>query len=127
MNDPNPFQPPVQATQPEAWRNSHSIVSSWERMRIFYNLILGASGLVVLVLYILLRPELALESIALSVMFGLFANLCFCAGPGFELYLCYFWKLPEYPRARVPLFIMGTLLSCSPIGISGLALLLVWF
>lgn len=121
MNDQNPFQSPVQESLSKDGHTAHRIVSAWERLRLLYNVLLGVPGICLATAAVLSKPESALETIAFSILFAGFANLCFCAGPGFELYLCYFRKIAECPPARLPLFILGTLLSFAPIVAGSLA------
>jgi len=61
---------------------------AWEKLRILYN------GL--LIVAVLIRFEFILEVIPFFVEPAIYANLCFCAGPVAEGYLCWF-GLPRQP------------------------------
>ena len=111
----NPFQSPIAADDQPETMNSHSIIPAWERMRFFYNVIVGFAGMIVLVVYGLKHPEQWIDSIIGAVIFGVFANVCYLAGPLAEFYLSFFKKRSEVPEVRWPFFILGTGLSLAPI------------
>jgi hypothetical protein len=83
-----------------------SVFFGWERLRVVYNLILVGTVLPPgFVSGKILHP--AFWVFALSEAVG--ANVCFCAGPVAEGYLCWF-GLPRLP-VRCALFVIGTMLA----------------
>ncbi len=90
------------------------IVIGWERLRILYNIILFLVG--VIAIFVCLRApyfELA-ETILPAIVFGVFANACFCAGPTAETYIRVIFNNQDVKTLRISLFILGTLLSLVP-------------
>ncbi len=90
------------------------IVIGWERMRILYNIILFLVG--VTAIFVMMRApyfELA-EVILPAIMFGIFANICFCAGPTTETYIRVIFNTQDVKTLRLSLFILGTLFSLIP-------------
>jgi len=90
------------------------IVIGWERMRILYNIILFLVGVVAI--FVCMRaPFFELEdSILPAIAFGIFANVCFCAGPIAEIYIRVIFNSQDVKTLRISLFILGTLLSLIP-------------
>ncbi|MGJ8655313.1 MAG: hypothetical protein ACSHX6_02595 [Akkermansiaceae bacterium] len=110
-------------TSPESDQNSEkkpvntelrNIVIGWERMRILYNIILFLVGIVA-IFFSMRAPYFSLEETVLSsIVFGIFANLCFCAGPTVETYVRVIFNYQDVKTLRIGLFILGTLLSLVP-------------
>lgn len=113
-------------------------VKSWERLRLLYNAImLVAGGLVLLrTLYLQDQPELdaeaamlgtiypiahPLELIAVSVLFGCVANVCYCLGPYLEFVITAAGFPISGQRSRYLIFGLGTMLSVAVIGCAWLA------
>lgn len=84
-------------------------------MRFFYNVIVGAAGLVALTLFCLWNFDQVFEAIVGAIAFAVFANLCFLAGPLAEFYISYFKKRSDVPEVRWPLFALGTGASLLPV------------
>ena len=117
MDSTNPYTTP-ESDQNNARKPVNSelrdIVIGWERMRILYNIILFLVG--VIAIFICMRApyfDLA-ESILPAIMFGIFANLCFCAGPTAETYIRVIFNSQDVKSLRLGLFTLGTLLSLVP-------------
>jgi hypothetical protein len=90
------------------------IVIGWERMRILYNIILLLIGIIA-IFFLLRTPYFKLEETILSaIAFGIFANVCFCAGPVAETYIRAIFNNQDIRSLRLALFILGTLLSLIP-------------
>ncbi len=90
------------------------IVIGWERMRVLYNIILFLVGITAI--FVMMRApffELA-EVILPAIAFGIFANVCFCAGPTAETYIRVIFNTQDVKSVRMGLFILGTLLSLIP-------------
>ena len=90
------------------------IVVGWERMRVLYNIILFLVGITAI--FVMMRApffELA-EVILPAIAFGIFANICFCAGPVTETYIRVIFNSQDVKTLRISLFILGTLLSLIP-------------
>jgi hypothetical protein len=110
-------------SSPESKESSHTkplntelrnIVIGWERMRILYNIILFLVG-VVAIFVSLQKPFFSLEEVVISaIAFGIFANVCFCAGPTAETYIRVIFNSQDVKTVRLSLFILGTLLSLIP-------------
>ena len=110
-------------------------VKGWERLRLLYNVILLVPGVLVLWRTLYLQDELIekglhivpaypiappLELIALSVIFGFVANICYCLGPYLE-FLMTAWGVPlTGRRSRYFSFGMGVMLSLVLIGLAWL-------
>ena len=91
-----------------------SIVIGWERMRILFNIILFLVGIVA-IFFLMRAPFFRLEhSILPAIAFGIFANICFCAGPTIETYIRVIFNTQDIRSLRLSLFILGTLLSLVP-------------
>lgn len=82
------------------------VVVAWERLRIWYNVVLAAVALISILLFQL--PLLfhmgALEDMVLA---AIAANACFLAGPLLEGYVT--WWFGPVPWLRQAVFIIGTL------------------
>jgi hypothetical protein len=83
-NDPTLFLPNIHAAEPTFME----VFFAWEKLRLLYN------GL--LIVAVLIRFQFILEVIPFFVEPAIYANLCFCAGPVAEGYLCWF-GLPRQP------------------------------
>ncbi len=123
----NPYESPTAATvdspasQPDSQFDWKSILKRWEILRIVYNLMVGAVGL--LVLAAVPAPFLP-EAIGSTIVYGLVANLLYLLGPATQLYLIWFadvWEgrlvprwLARFVRSRyltALLFLVGVLFS----------------
>ena len=113
----NPYSAPEsdqEATKQPTNSELRSIVIGWERMRILYNIILFLIGIVA-IFFIMRAPFYKLEDTILSaIVFGVFANICFCAGPTIETYIRVIFNTQDIRSLRLSLFILGTLLSLAP-------------
>ena len=97
------------------------IVVGWERMRILYNIILFIVGIIA-ILALTRSPHFELsEAILPAISFGIFANICFCAGPAAETYIRAIFNTQNIKLLRLCLFILGTLFSLIPACLSVLA------
>lgn len=79
----------------------------WEKKRIWFNLSVGLSGLIA----ILLSPQLSLNLDMIAILvYGLFANLLYSIGFLLEAFDNYYFKdkLKRH-RFRQPLFLIGTI------------------
>lgn len=91
-----------------------NIVIGWERMRILYNIILFLIGILA-IFFAMRAPFFKLEEAILpAIAFGIFANICFCAGPIAETYIRVIFDTQDIRSLRLSLFILGTLLSLVP-------------
>ncbi len=116
---------------PDDERNLRSVITWWELRRIPYNLVVGVSGLVGLLLFLwfnALPPKLVPKPIVdpLSViLFGVGANFFYTAGWVAELIARALW--PERARSLGPqLLILGSLLSIMLALFPGLAGFVFW-
>jgi hypothetical protein len=75
--DPTLPLPNIRAAEPTFME----VFFAWEKLRLLYN------GL--LILAVLIRFQFILEVIPFFVEPAIYANLCFCAGPVAEGYLCW--------------------------------------
>jgi hypothetical protein len=123
----NPYQSPQtvatehgngRLSEPVDWK---SVLKRWEILRIPYNLIVGLTGLLALLLIPTPFPPNAIEE---AVVYGLLANVIYLLGPVTELYLNWFvdgwgnqiaptWMV-AFVRSRyltALLFVGGTLFS----------------
>ena len=113
----NPYSSP-ESNQPSDKKPLNSelreIVIGWERLRILYNIILFLVG--VAAIFVCMRaPYFNLaESIIPAIMFGIFANICFCMGPTAETYIRAIFNSQDVRAVRIALFLLGTLLSLVP-------------
>lgn len=98
------------ATEQQASSGSaRSLFLSWEKLRIWYNLILSA----VVVLEVIVSPPPRIDEVAFwwfLLECAFWANVCFCAGPCVEFILSWFWA--DHDIIREALFFTGTLWSC---------------
>ena len=83
-NDPTLSLPNIRAAEPTFME----VFFAWEKLRLLYN------GLFIVV--VLIRLEFNLLAIPFFVEPAIYANLCFCAGPVAEGYLCWL-GLPHQP------------------------------
>ena len=124
MSSLTTFFYPLPALRRDAW----SIFHWWETRRIAYNLLVGATGCLTVVLVSLLTtlagqspPPAAL--ILGSLAYGFFANLCYTAGPVLEIALDRFLG-ERAPHAGPVLFRQGLLFSVGltlfPVALAGL-------
>jgi len=79
------------------------MVIAWEKLRLYFNLILLLPGLFVLSSLGFSLPDL----FAPALFFGIMANLCYLLGPLTELYACAITRQPEQPKLRHLLFGLG--------------------
>ena len=84
-----------------------SVFFEWERLRVIYN-----AALVAVVVFITWSNGLLLI-IPLAIVPAILANLCFCAGPVAECYLCWL----GVPRGPARWFVFGVGL-CLSIGVT---------
>ncbi len=100
----------------------------WEKLRIPYNLIVGVVGFVGVIvpwiLWLLGEPDAPDPAVSFRraaigvVLYGVMANVCYCAGPVVECYLR--WLGLRAPRLTAVLFIIGTAFSVLLTGFIGL-------
>lgn len=115
-----PFSPEIEY--------SRTTVRAWERLRLFYNLILVIPGGAILGRTFHLQSEFKLaagtvlnqhafplahpvELIALSFVFGFVANVCFCLGPYSEFVVTAIGYPLTGQRSRYFVFGLGVMLS----------------
>ena len=122
----NPYQSPpfvvddASAAMRSADTDWKAVLRRWEILRVAYNVLVGATGLLTLMRF----PSLSLDTIFLAVIYGLCANVMYLLGPATELYLRWFaeaWEgrlVPEwvvdFARSRGLtglLFVGGTLFA----------------
>lgn len=94
--------------------NTKSIFLSWEKLRLFYNLVLLAVFVLITVSSLLFndfgRPEISILKLLIhSVLLAFIANLLYFAGPLFESYLS--WLDVQFGYQRHLIFISGLLIS----------------
>lgn len=91
-----------------------NIVIGWERMRVLYNILLFLVGITA-IFFCMKAPFFKLEDAVFpAILFGIFANICFCAGPIVETYIRVIFNSQDVRTLRLSLFISGTLLSLVP-------------
>lgn len=116
----NPYMPPLTCPS-TAYAKPHkrvnrtptnvrTIIRSWERMRIPYNLILLPFGLAVAVIATSSGMPWG-EVVFGSVSVAFFANAFYFFGPLFELYSCCSRQIEEFGRWRFLPFTLGLLVS----------------
>jgi hypothetical protein len=79
------------------------MVIAWEKLRLYFNLVLLLPGLFILSSMGLSLPTL----MAPALFFAVMANLCYLLGPLTELYACAITQQPELPKLRHLLFGLG--------------------
>ncbi len=94
--------------------NIKSIFLSWEKLRLFYNLVLLAVFVLITVSSLLFNdfgpPEISILKLLIHSAFLAFvANLFYFAGPLFESYLS--WLDVQFSYQRHLIFISGLLIS----------------
>ena len=113
----NPYSTP-DSDQPPKIKAPNSelreIVIGWERLRVLYNIILLLVG-VIAIFVTVQQPFFNLEEVVIpAILFGIFANFCFCLGPVAETYIRVIFNTQDIKSMRLGLFILGTLLSLVP-------------
>ncbi len=97
-----------------ARRTPGAIVGWWERRRLVYNLIVGASGLVsvasVSIVGSFLEGDLFIIPWQPIVAFGVLANLCYLLGPAAEILIDKLWGRTLLPTGPA-LYRMGLTFS----------------
>ena len=85
-----------------------AVFFAWEKLRLVFNFLLF--GMMLCYFNPLESPFLAGRAVELAVA----ANLCFCAGPVVENYLCWL-AFPRKPPKRVRwfMFVIGIVFSCA--------------
>lgn len=85
------------------------ILPAWERLRVYYNIILLLESVALLLLLYGMGGPRGLAWLEMCLAGAVAANVCFCAGPCAEFYLC---RLGLGGRTmRLMLFWAGTALS----------------
>ena len=109
-----------------ARRTTPAIVAWWEKRRLFYNVAVGAAGLLTMIpataLVSILEGRLVLEPWLGAVAFGVMANVCYCFGPAVEILVHKIWGRSVLPVGPV-LYRMGLTFS---VGLALLPMLLVF-
>ena len=88
----NPYQSPpfvvddASAAMRAANTDWKAVLRRWEILRVAYNVLVGATGLLTLTRF----PSLTLDTIVLAVIYGLCANGMYLLGPVAELYFRWF-------------------------------------
>lgn len=86
--------------EPTLARSPGSVVAWWERRRLVYNLVVGATGVGSLVWVTLVdslvRGHLTLPPWQLVVLYGVAANVCYSLGAAAEIAIERFLKRPVY-------------------------------
>ena len=85
------------------------IVRNWEKLRIYYNIIVLFTGLSGAALLGSLRELVTLAPAVVG--YGIMANLCFFAGPLAELYLTAIHFTDDFRTGRLILFSAGVFIS----------------
>ncbi|MEZ5302043.1 MAG: hypothetical protein R3F11_15575 [Verrucomicrobiales bacterium] len=109
-DDANPFAPPKTVAQQHALADTRVIVTSWERLRLWYNGILLVPGLLILII-VGIDGETYIGMAAGAIFVAVGANLAYLLGPLAELYYCGALSRPPAPRLRLVLFILGIAFS----------------
>jgi len=95
-----------------------AIFLRWEKLRILYNLIVGAVGVAAIVFCVLAWTDLFARPVSVwalirpiigALFYGIAANICYFLGPVFESYVR--WLGLRVPYVTQALFITGTVLS----------------
>lgn len=82
----------------------------WEKKRIWFNVTVGLSGILGVSLNLSLFHN---YDLILILFYGLFANLMYSTGFLLEVFDDYYFKNKlKLPIFRLPLFLIGTILSC---------------
>lgn len=109
---------------------------AWERLRLLYNTILLVPGVLVIWRTLRLQEEMVVSAspgspallvhplglTALSVVFGVVANICYCLGPYAEFAITALGFPVTGERARYFVFAMGVLLSLAVMGMTWLTI-----
>jgi len=107
-------------------------VRAWERLRLLYNVIMVFPGCAVLLRTLSLQDRITvqgdaagptylighpLELVAVSLAFGLVANICFCLGPYAEFVITALGYPISGIRSRYFIFGIGMLISLGLVGL----------
>lgn len=115
------YQPPEAMPEPSGpLPTDPGLFLRWEKLRVFYNLILTA--VVLLVWAAWFRAMIPIEELLFaSVLGALGANVCYCAGPVANAYA--YWLGWRHPAVTVVLFVAGTGLSvlAAVVSVAGIA------
>ncbi|MFT5645709.1 MAG: hypothetical protein ACI976_000383 [Aureispira sp.] len=93
------------------------LIQWWEKRRLLYNIIVGLTGSVALLLLLERRYYISFSEIALFLVlpFGLFANIAYLAGWIIDLLLRYYFKITLSLSSRQTLYWLGTAISIAPL------------
>ena len=84
----------------------------WEKRRIYFNILVGISGLIPLVLSL---PHLAIKEIIgvfiVIFVYGFFVNMCYCFGWASDILKAYYYKTPTFGDYRSLFFGLGLIFS----------------
>ena len=114
----NPYSPPQAVVRSdhmslpadrERLAEIGEVFVAWERLRIWYNVVLAC---VALVAVMLIEPRLLTQVRSLENLIGgaVGANACYLAGPLLEGYVTWWWRPAKW--LRMPVFVVGTLGAC---------------
>jgi len=85
------------------------LVRWWEKRRWVYNIVVGLSGLAVL---LLMQVDFSVHVLLAIAYYGVLANLCYTFGWAIEvLLLVYFNRVEPMGKYRLLLFLVGTVFS----------------
>lgn len=118
-NTPNPYSPPT--TRSDTGHRAEAvlegidmlriIIFSWEKLRIFYNILLIVPTVWLMVMASQQMGASLNQVLKSSLSFLGAANLFFLLGPIAEAYICAFWKRPPSRAYRLWIFSGGLLIS----------------
>jgi hypothetical protein len=122
----NPYAPPVAGSEPDDLQRPalREIVLGWEKLRLWYNVILLVPGLGVLAGWTGKQGMPLFFALVMAAMVAVGANFCFLLGPAAELYLRgLFREGKPLGRGRLLIFGAGVVVS---LGVFAVALAGVW-
>jgi hypothetical protein len=122
----NPYAPPGAGPEPEDHQRPalREIVLAWEKLRLWYNIILAVPGLAVIAGGVGKQGMPFFLALVMAAMVAVGANFCFLLGPVAELYLRGLFRNGQpLGRGRLLIFGAGVVVS---LGVFAVALAGVW-
>lgn len=99
---------------PEPHRTPRTLLRWWESRRLFYNKVVGATGLITMVGVIVFAPEggdlIGPPALFIAGLYGLMANICYSLGYVVELVAHWLWGR-QAPAMGPLLFRQGLIFS----------------
>lgn len=108
----NPYETPQKSSSAAKERSQlKESILAWEKLRILYNILLIPPGILICVQAFKLPQQPLLVIMFEALFVGFAANICFCAGPMFEIYRLALTQRPSSKLLRNILFGLGLAFS----------------